>query len=162
MLITISHCAMKYISLNFRVIPVLSQPQLLSDEDYPSLERPSFSQTKLSSKEDYLYVEQPSNDFFCPVTFDLLLQPHLTSCCGMHISQQAATRIKEEKGPCPLCANQHWNTVLNKHFRRQVKSFHVFCCYEDRGCEWQGELARYEEHISSCKNRKYTEPSPYE
>ena len=41
-------------------------------------------------EEDYPFVEQPSDDFFCPVTFSLLLQPHLTSCCGKHLSQEAA------------------------------------------------------------------------
>ena len=104
------------------------------------------------SEEDYLFVEQPSKDFFCPVTYSLLLQPHLTSCCGNHISQEASS-IQREGGACPLCNTHPWNTMFSKHFRRQVKLLQVFCCYENRGCEWQGELARYEEHILSCPNK---------
>ena len=119
-------------------------------------EQPSFS-----LMEKCRFVEQPSEDFFCPVTCDLLLQPYLMSCCGTHISQEAVSKLKEGERACPLCANHQWNTVLNKHFRCQVKSLHVFCCYEDRGCEWQGELARYEEHISSCPN-KNTKESLYQ
>ena len=109
-----------------------------------------------SSEQDFLFVEEPSKDFFCPVTFGLLLQPHLTSCCGNHISQEAS-RIQKEGGACPLCNTHSWNTMFSKHFRRQVKLLQVFCCYENRGCEWQGELARYEEHTSSC----FMKPSIY-
>ena len=102
------------------------------------------------SNEDYPFAEQPSDDFFCPVTMGLLLQPHLTSCCGKHLSQEAATRIQKEEGACPLCMKQSWSTMLNKHFQRQVKSLHVLCRHEDRGCGWQGELAVFHHHMESC------------
>ena len=115
--------------------------------------QPSLNQPKPSSEEDYPFVEQPSKDFFCPVTFGLLLQPHLTSCCGNHISQEAASRIQRERGVCPLCNTHPWSTVLNKHFQRQVKSLRVFCRHDDRGCRWQGELEEIESHIQSCPMR---------
>ena len=99
---------------------------------------------------DYSFIEQPSDDFFCPVTFGLLLQPHLTSCCGKHLSQEATTRIQIEGGDCPLCKTPRWSTVLNKHFQRQVNALHVFCRHEDRGCGWHGELSDLECHIQSC------------
>ena len=40
--------------------------------------------------------------------------------------------------------------MLNKHFQRQIKSLHVFCHHEGRGCMWQGELATHERHIQVC------------
>ena len=110
----------------------------------------SLKQPKPSSEENYLFVEQPSKDLFCPVTFGLLLQPHLTSCCGNHISQEAASRIQREGGACPLCNTHPLSTVLNKHFQRQVKSVHVFCRHDNKGCGWQGELANFDIHIQSC------------
>ena len=97
-----------------------------------------------------IFVEEPSDDFFCPVTTGLLLQPHLTSCCGNHISQEAATKINREEGPCPLCKTSSWSTVLNKHFQRQVYSLRVFCCHEDKGCGWKGELSTFDNHVRSC------------
>ena len=115
--------------------------------------RASVNQLRPSPEEDYLFVEEPSDDFFCPVTMGLLLQPHLTSCCGKHLSQEAAARIQGERGACPLCKEQSWSTVLNKHFQRQVNSLHVFCCHEDRGCGWQGELAAFHHHVESCPMR---------
>ena len=110
----------------------------------------SLNQPKLSSEEDYLFVEQPSKDYFCPVTFGLLLQPHLISCCGNHISQEAASRIQREGGACPLCKTRPWSTMLNKHFQRQVKSVRVFCRHDNRGCGWQGELADFDSYVQSC------------
>ena len=99
---------------------------------------------------EYDFVEPPSEDFFCPVMTCLMFEPHLTSCCGKHLSQEAATRIQGERGACPLCKEQSWSTVLNKHFQRQIYSLHVFCYNEDRGCGWQGELATLNHHLLSC------------
>ena len=84
------------------------------------------------------------------MTYDLLLQPHLTSCCGKHLSEEATTKIKSVGGACPLCKTPRWGTVLNKHFQRQVNALHVFCRHEDRGCGWHGELSALECHIQSC------------
>ena len=103
-----------------------------------------------SEDKDYPFIEQPSDDFFCPVTYGLLLQPYLTSCCGKHLSQEATTRIQREGGACPLCMTSRWSTVLNKYFQRQVNALHVFCHHEDRGCGWHGELSDLERHVKSC------------
>jgi fyn-related kinase len=100
--------------------------------------------------DEYRFVEQPSKDFFCPVTMGLLLQPHLTSCCGKHLSQEAAAKIRREKLPCPLCKKAQWNTMLDKRFRREVNALHVCCRHEGRGCGWQGEMTTFHTHIKSC------------
>ena len=102
------------------------------------------------AEEDYHFVEQPSDDFFCPVMFCLLLQPYLTSCCGKHLSQEAATTIEGERKPCPLCKEGKWSTVLNKHFQRQVRELSVFCRHDDQGCGWQGQLSDLENHVRRC------------
>ena len=111
------------------------------------------SAIKQAPEEGYLFVEQPSDDFFCPVTTGLLLQPHLTSCCGKHLSQEAAIRIQEERGACPLCKTPQWSSMLNKHFQHQVNGQRVFCRHDDRGCGWQGELGDLEHHVQSCPMR---------
>ena len=84
---------------------------------------------------------------FCPVTTHLLLQPHLTSCCGKHISKDAVTEIQKKGGKCPLCNALPLSTILNKHFQREVKGFVVFCDYK---CGWQGELSALDHHLMSC------------
>ena len=113
--------------------------------------KPSVGQPKPSPEEDYLFVEEPSVDFFCPVTYGLLLQPHLTSCCGKLLSEEAATRIKKKgRRPCSLCKTSPWSIMLDKHFQRKVNSLSVFCCHEDRGCWWIGELAAFHNHVVCC------------
>ena len=108
------------------------------------------SDQPLPVEDDFPFVEWPSKDFFCPVTYGLLLQPHLTACCGNHFSQDAVTRIEKKKGACPLCNELHFNTMLDKRFRRQVHELRVFCRHEDRGCGWQGVLSDLEHHVQSC------------
>ena len=104
--------------------------------------------------EEYDFLEQPSDDFFCPVTFGLLLQPHLTSCCGKHLSQEAATRIQEEGGACPLCNSPCLISILNKHFRRQVNALHIFCPFKNRGCTQKDELSTIQKyHVPKCQFR---------
>ena len=115
--------------------------------------RPKTEESRLSPDEDYPFVEKPSEDFFCPVTLGLLLQPHLTSCCGKHLSEESATRIQGEGGPCPLCKASDWSTVLNKHLSRQVKELHVFCRHKEKRCRWKGELSDFTQHVQSCQYR---------
>ena len=71
-------------------------------------------------KEEYDFVEQPSQDYFCPVTFELLLHPEQTTCCGHHISNEAVTRIQRDKKPCPICKKPNLTTMPDKFFRRIV------------------------------------------
>ena len=99
------------------------------------------------SIEHLSFVEQPSDDFFCPVTYNLLLQPHLTSCCGQHLSQEA---IKKTKKACPLCNEPGWKSMLDKHFQRQVNSLKVFCLNKENGCEWKGGLKAFNHHVKIC------------
>lgn len=91
--------------------------------------------------------------FFCPLTKCLLLEPHLTSCCGWHLSQEAIDKIEAQKdgSACPLCTIDEWNTMLDKYFQRKVKELLVFCYYKDEGCNWQGELSTLDYHSQSCQ-----------
>ncbi|CAI8012767.1 hypothetical protein GBAR_LOCUS8159, partial [Geodia barretti] len=106
--------------------------------------------TEGAETEDYLFVEQPSDDLFCPVLKCFLLHPHLTSCCGKHLSQKAVADIRGKGGACPVCKTQSWSTMLDKHFQRQVNSQRICCRHDDRGCGWQGELAAFHHHVKSC------------
>ena len=95
---------------------------------------------------DYDFVEKPSEDFFCPVTFDILREPHLTPCCGNHLSAVAVTRLQGQ--PCPVCKEPHLNTVPDKFFKRRVYELKVRCPNKSLGCEWVGELGSLDRHLS--------------
>ena len=99
------------------------------------------------------FVEKPPQDIFCPVTTTPLLVPHLTSCCGQYLSEEAADRIKCDGGACPLCNMPSWSTLLNRHFQRTVHELRVFCPHRIRGCRWQGELEALHRHEQSCASK---------
>ena len=50
-----------------------------------------------------------------------------------------------------MCRSDDWQTMLNKHFQREVRAVRVFCQNKGRGCKWEGELADFERHVPSCK-----------
>ena len=95
---------------------------------------------------DYDFVEKPSEDFYCPVTFDLLREPFLAVCCGNHLSQEVVTRLQGQ--PCPMCKERNLNTVPDKYFKRKVNEFKVRCQNKSLGCEWVGELCSLDRHLS--------------
>ncbi len=82
---------------------------------------------------DYDLVEQPDQDYFCPVSLELLVEPHQTTCCGHHISQQAANRLARERKPCPMCKQDNMATQEDKYFRRKVRQLNVRCPHKKSG-----------------------------
>ena len=101
------------------------------------------------SGDEYNFVEQPSRDFFCPVTFDVLLEPYLTECCGNHLSETAYRQLQAQGKPCPVCKEKPLKAVKDKYHKRRVSSLKVRCPHKAEGCEWQGELGSLEKHLNA-------------
>ena len=99
--------------------------------------------------EEYDFVEQPSRDFFCPVTFDVLLEPYLTECCGHHLSETANRQLQAQGKPCPVCKEKLLKAVKDKYHKRRVSSLKVRCPHKAEGCRWQGELGSLEQHLNA-------------
>ena len=106
-----------------------------------------------STEVDYDFVERPSEEFFCPVTLGLLLEPHLTSCCGNHLSEGAVSRLKRDNMPCPICKEPELVTMSDKFYRRKVREIKVYCPHKAGGCEWVGEIGDLNKHTDYCLNR---------
>ena len=125
-------------------------------ESFPVRQAPCTADNQPHSVErDFFFVERPSQDFFCPVSLELLLEPQLTSCCGHHLSLEAATRLQREGKPCPMCNSEQWSAVLDKYHRRKVHEVRVRCWYKDNGCEWVGEVNELKQHADSCVKRPW-------
>ena len=106
-------------------------------------------------QKDFDFVERPSQDFFCPVSFELLLEPQLTSCCGHHLSIEAATRLQREGRVCPMCNGEQWQCMIDKNHRRKVHQVRVHCWHKDNGCGWVGEINGLKRHTDSCELRPW-------
>ena len=102
------------------------------------------------SPPEYPLVDKPPWEFYCPVTFGLLVRPQCTSCCRQPLSELAVVKIKEERGKCPLCRASQWETKIDKKFQRKVQALDVFCAHVDRGCQWRGKVREFDNHIASC------------
>ena len=101
----------------------------------------------MDQEHEYDFIEQPPEEFFCPVTLAVLLEPYLTQCCGNHLSQEAYQRLQGR--PCPVCREGNLTAVKDKFHRRKVLSLKVRCPHKAEGCEWQGELRGLEQHLNT-------------
>ena len=98
---------------------------------------------------EYDFVEQPLEEFFCPVSFAVLLEPYQTQCCGNHLSQEAYQRLQGQ--PCPVCREENLMAMKDNFHKRKALSLKVRCPHKAEGCEWQGELRSLEQHVAqSC------------
>ena len=107
------------------------------------------------TQQDYDFVEQPDQDFYCPVSLEILLKPHQTLCCGQHISQEAANRLTREGQPCPMCKSEDLVTQEDKYFKRKVRQLKVCCPHKKSGCDWMRELGDLNLHSNSCPKRPW-------
>ena len=126
------------------------RPLLLADIASPSplpvRRRRMASNEECNSEFDF--VEKPSEDYLCPVTFELLLDPVQTNfCCGNHLSRAVAEILQAEGKPCPLCKEKPLKTTDDKFFRRKVRQLKVRCSNKSSGCEWVGELGELDNHL---------------
>ena len=107
---------------------------------------PSFMAAKDRERE-YDFVEQPPEEFFCPVTFAVLLEPYQTQCCANQLSQEAYQRLQGQ--PCPVCREENLVAMKDNFHKRRVLSLKVRCPHKAEGCEWQGELRSLEQHLNT-------------
>ena len=103
--------------------------------------------SSMAMKSEFDFVEPPPEEFFCPVSLAVLLEPYLTPCCGAHLSQEAYQRLQGQ--PCPMCREENLTGVLDKSVKRKVLSLKVRCPHRAEGCEWQGELRSLEQHLNT-------------
>ena len=112
-------------------------------------------QTEEPPEQEYDFIEDLSQDFFCPVTFELLRDPQLTTCCGHLLSRRVVTKLQQEGKPCPMCKDPSFPSVPNKHFKRKVEELKVRCSHERNGCTWEGQLGNLDHHSKSCPKRPW-------
>ena len=106
----------------------------------------------MASNEDFGsefdFIEKPSEEYLCPVTFELLLDPVQTNfCCGNHLSRGVAEKLQAGGKPCPLCKETPLRTTDDRFFKRKVRQLKVRCSNKSAGCEWVGELGELDNHL---------------
>ena len=110
---------------------------------------PLLCTVQMAESIEYDFVEQPTQDHFCVVTLELLRDPHQTTCCGHHLSQEAASRLQRDGKPCPMCQRPNLSTHADLYFRRKVNEINVRCPQKSQGCKWVGEVGGLDRHLGS-------------
>ena len=105
---------------------------------------------------EYDFVTKPKEDFYCPVTLDLLQEPYQTACCGKHLSREAYIRYHGKC--CPLCRGPCLTATLDKYHQRNMLSHEVRCPKKAEGCKWEGEIYNLKQHLSTCQYVKESCP----
>ena len=96
-------------------------------------------------------VELPTKNIQseCPVCLQILREPHLISCCEHNFCAACIERVGKDGKPCPLCNEPGFTTMANKGLKRTLREFRVYCPHRLRGCKWEGELGKLDEHLNS-------------
>ena len=101
---------------------------------------------------DYDFVEQPPEEYFCPVSFAVLLEPYQTQCCGNLLSKESYDRLQGQ--PCPVCREENLTANKDKFHKRKVATLKVRCPHKAEGCEWEGELGSLEQHLNTNSSKQ--------
>ena len=126
---------------------------LTEDEPFGSSESSASIKISHVPEKEYDFVEELSQDYLCPVTLELLRDPQQTTCCGHHLSVEAATRLQQGGKPCPMCKEPNLTTMPDKFYKRKVNELKVRCPNKGSGCEWVGDLGSVDQHVNSCPKR---------
>ena len=89
------------------------------------------------------------------MTFELLRDPHQTTCCGHHISVTAGAKLQQEGKLCPMCKEPNFTTQTDKYFKRVVNGLKVRCPHKGSGCEWVDDLGSLDQHTKVCPKRPW-------
>ena len=89
-----------------------------------------------------------SEEYFCPVCLDVLLNPVQFLCCGNHVCSECSKRLLATPNIlCPICREEPTGAIEDKHFKRKILSLPVLCYYRKYGCQWKGELRDLPKHV---------------
>ena len=120
----------------------------------------------MSQSVSYEFLKPPPDDYFCPVSLELLVAANQTTCCGSHLSEDIASKLEGANKPCPLCNKPEVRTTKDLYFRRIVSQVKIYCIKKRQGCKWEGEAGGLEKHRGwgafDAGDCKYVEvPCPY-
>ena len=82
-------------------------------------------------------------DLKCPICFELVFEPVLTSCGHLFCQRCVAGQTR-----CPTCRDE-LQCMRNQRDERRVKSLKVKCPNWEKGCQWQGDLGDTTQHTGT-------------
>ena len=98
------------------------------------------------------FVVEPSEDFLCPICAKVLVEPHVTECCGQHFCEQCLTQWFKEQGSViyPHCRSINFAHIRYLPMKRKINDLQVFCSNKKDGCTSITTVSQLESHLSEC------------
>ena len=106
---------------------------------------------------DYEFVNKLDSKYYCLVCQNVLREPMLTDCCGIHYCQSCLQQCNRSYiTQCPHCRKQNYHKMLDKQLEREIRELQIYCVNRSRkNCLWEGEVSKLSEHLSSsCPQRE--------
>ena len=106
---------------------------------------------------DYEFVDKLDSKYYCLVCQNVLREPMLTDCCGIHYCQSCLQQCNRSYiTQCPHCRKQNYHKMLDKQLEREIRELQIYCVNHSRkNCLWEGEVSKLSEHLSSsCPQRE--------
>ena len=99
------------------------------------------------------FVVEPSEDFLCPICSKVLVEPHVTECCGQHFCEQCLTKWFKEQGSviCPHCRSINFAHIRYLPMKRKINDLQVLCSNKKDGCALITTVSQLESHLSECR-----------
>ena len=107
---------------------------------------------------DYEFVDKLDSKYNCLVCQNVLREPMLTDCCGIHYCKSCLQQWNSSSytRQCPQCRKQNYRTMLNQPLKREINELKIHCVNRSsKRCLWEGELEKLPQHLrSSCPLRE--------
>ena len=100
---------------------------------------------------EYKFVDTPHDRFVCKICIHPSRNPFLSVCCGHIFCKSCLDGAKKNSANCPICRDEKFVNVPNKQADREIRSLHIKCTNEEKGCQWKGELNEINNHHNSCQ-----------
>ena len=104
----------------------------------------------MSSTKELNFVIDPSEDFLCPICTKVLVNPHVTDCCGQHFCEQCLTKWFQRGKICPHCRSTNFTHIRYLPLKRKINDLQVYCSNRKDGCTTITSVSRLDDHLREC------------
>ncbi|KAL5502984.1 hypothetical protein EMCRGX_G009855 [Ephydatia muelleri] len=151
---------------DFRILAItLHGDEVYNPQILDRLKEKRLSQMKASEEDKaqintfgYHLVDEITDEYVCPVTRELLLDPLMTTCCGERISKNA---VKSNKQPCVFCTpcsdckQDVQRSNMDAHKMEDCPQRPFDCDY----CDYSSSYADVMSHQLACGSRSLPCPN---
>lgn len=96
------------------------------------------------------FVQPPDKDMTCPICMDVVINPHVTTCCKKVFCHGCLIRCNTHH--CPLCRHENYCALPSEEHTRSVQLLPVYCIMQHSGCDWVGPLQDLERFHLKAKD----------